>query len=113
MSTASPQVPPGSPSMISAIRRTVSLAAGIHVGFGVPWPWRETSRPKRRRTVIELSSDCMTSAITVRSDQCRLSSERANVRGCRTIAPSSRSARGTRPPPSVISVVSRPMALLP
>ena len=27
--------------MIRAIRRTASLAAGIQVGFGLPWPWRD------------------------------------------------------------------------
>ena len=35
MLNGSPMEPPGVPPMISAIRRTASLAIGIHVGFGL------------------------------------------------------------------------------
>ena len=37
----SPIEPPSVPPMIRAIRRTASLAAGIQVGFGLPWPCRD------------------------------------------------------------------------
>ena len=56
------------------MRRTASLPTGIQVGLGAPWPCRDDSRQpsgvRRTNVVIELSSDCMTSATTVRSDQC-------------------------------------------
>ena len=73
----SPIEPPSVPPITRAIRRTASLAAGIQVGFGLPWPCREDiTQPSGvflGNVVIELSSDCITSAITVRSDQCRKS----------------------------------------
>ena len=64
----------GNPPILDAIRRVASLAAGIQAGFGAPCPCCEVSliRPSRMRrgfTVIELSSACMVSPITARSDQ--------------------------------------------
>ena len=62
--------------MSSAILRTALLATGIQVGLGMPWPCREVRCqlpvPGTRlgNVVIELSSVCITSAMTVRSDQC-------------------------------------------
>jgi hypothetical protein len=75
----SPIDPPGFPPRILAISRTTRLPTGIQVGFGAPCPCLEERcrRPVRRlrleNVVMELSIDCMTSAITVRSDQCRRS----------------------------------------
>ena len=75
MLNGSPIEPPGVPPMISAILRTAWLATGIQVGFGlavalargqVPAPGPGSSV----KVVIELSRVCITSAITVRSDQC-------------------------------------------
>ena len=110
----SPQVPPGSPSMISAIRRKVALAAGIHVGFGVPWPWREASRPSAPPDgdrVVERLHDQRDDRALRPVPLVQRAGERARV--AERSRRASRSGRGTRPPPSVISVVSRPMALLP
>ena len=46
----SPIDPPAVPPMIRAIRRTASLATGIQVGFGSPWPCRDVSiTPAERR----------------------------------------------------------------
>ena len=61
------------------MRRTASLPTGIQVGFGAPWPCFEVMSPRRVNgirlvyVVIELSRLCITSAITVRSDQCFMS----------------------------------------
>ena len=78
----------------------------------VPGP--VVSRPRRvRRTVSELSTDCMTSAMIVRSLHRRVDSDRASSTGWRSAWPRKRTGRGTRPPPSTSSVDSRPMALLP
>ena len=76
MLNGSPMEPPAVPPMIAAILRTTLLATGIQVGLGWPWPCREVRRhflvPGIRLgyVVIELSSVCITSATTVRSDQC-------------------------------------------
>ena len=46
----------------------------MYVGLGRPWPCslviRHPKRPLTHFVVIELSRVCMTSAMTVRSDQC-------------------------------------------
>ena len=67
----------GTPPMSLAIRRTACPAWGIQVGLGLPCPWRDDmiqpSGVFLGKVVIELSWDCMTSAITVRSDQCFMS----------------------------------------
>src|ERR1700722_11846835 len=62
------------PPISRASRRTAWLAAGIQGGFGTPWPCREDNlmRPERLRlgkTVSEMSSVCITSAMMVRCDQ--------------------------------------------
>src|SRR3954464_13829515 len=75
MLTISPTGPAGIPPIWSASGRVTSLPAGIHVGLGSPCPClvtsRSPSRPFLRRTVSELSSDCMTSTMIVRSDHPR------------------------------------------
>ena len=48
MLNGSPMLPPGVPPSRRAIRRTTSLATGIQVGFGAPWPWREVIRQPSR-----------------------------------------------------------------
>lgn len=73
-SKISPMLLPGKPSMCSATRVSASCAAGIHVGFGRPWPCLEVTfrRPSLVRlvnVVSELSCVCMTSPMMVRSDQ--------------------------------------------
>ena len=60
-----------------------------------------------------LSRVCMTSAISVRSDQPRSDRLRRNAAGSRATTPSAFSQGGSRPPPSTSTVCSRPMALLP
>ena len=72
MLNSSPQVPPATPSIFSAMRRVTSLPAGIQVGFGSPWPcllsiMRKPNLVFLVKVVIELSRCCMTSAIMVRS----------------------------------------------
>ena len=47
MLNGSPMVPPGRAAHRSAIRRTASLATGIQVGFGSPWPWLRGQEPRR------------------------------------------------------------------
>ena len=51
MSIISPTLFSGNPPILAAIRRMVSLAAGIHAGFGAPCPCSEVSliRPNRVR----------------------------------------------------------------
>ena len=44
MLNGSPIEPPAVPPIFSAIIRTTRLAIGIHVGLGLPWPWREVIR---------------------------------------------------------------------
>ena len=87
------------------------------MGTGSPGPGRLVSlRPKRRfppDTTMLLSRLCMTSAMTVRSDQPRTERLRAKAAGLRAMTPSAASQRGSRPPPSTSTVCSRPMALLP
>src|SRR5664279_4981109 len=68
MLAISPMVPPGEPPMTRDSRRTASLPTGIQVGFGSPWPLLEDSRCPNSRLVlrwvlIELSRDCITSAM--------------------------------------------------
>ena len=104
------------PPISSRERRARRRApAGIQVGFGAPCPGvlRSRRRPKRRRyrVVSELSRDCITSAITVRSDQCRTDSIGRYVNGLRASVPSHRSVR--RGPPGTSAVCSRPIALEP
>ena len=75
MPNGSPMLPPAVPPRCAAMRRTVSLATGIQVGFGAPWPCFDVMNqvpngPFLPYVVIELSRVCMTSAMTVRSDQC-------------------------------------------
>jgi hypothetical protein len=73
MLNRSPQVPPAIPPMLSASCRVAWLATGIQLGFGSPAPCLEVSRARpnrlrRRSTVIELFSDCITSRMITRSD---------------------------------------------
>ncbi len=82
----SPHVPPATPSIFSAMRRVASFPAGIHVGFGWPWPcllvtFRLPKSPFFVYVVIELSRFCMTSAMIVRSLQFRTDSIRSILRG--------------------------------
>ena len=111
-------MPPGVPPMLSASRRAAWLATGIQDGLGSPLPWVEVSfrRPsqlRRSRTVIELSSDCITSRMMVRSDQ-RLGTTVCKItRGCRAATASHCRIRLPGLPPSVSAVLSRPIALLP
>ena len=51
MLNSSPQVPPATPSIFSAIRRVTSLPTGIQVGLGSPWPCLLVNRrmPSLRR----------------------------------------------------------------
>ena len=74
ISAISPTLFSGKPPILAAMRRIVSLATGIQVGLGAPCPGLEVSliRPSLVRfgyTVIELSSVCMVSPMTARSDQ--------------------------------------------
>src|SRR5262245_1331244 len=43
MLSSSPHDPPGQPSTFAAALLTTSLAAGIQVGFGLPWPCLDVS----------------------------------------------------------------------
>ncbi len=115
----SPMEPPGLPPTISAIVRTAWLATGIQVGLGMPWPWREdrchrpVSRLRVENTVIELSIVCMTSAMTVRSDQCRTSYRSRTLPRSFHISLSQVRHRGAGPSPSVSTVCISDIALLP
>ncbi len=78
---------PAKPLISSASRVAACVASSIWTGLGAPWPWRAVSRPfpippGLRYVVSELSSDCMTRPMMVRSDQRRLESERASCIGC-------------------------------
>ena len=113
----SPQVPPGMPPTFSASCRAAWFATGIQVGFGSPSPWVEVSfaRPNAdflRSTVIELFSDCITSRMITRSDHLRGTSRRS-CPGLRSIATRNCHQRCRRVPPSVSSVLSMPIELLP
>ncbi len=69
-------LPAGKPPTFRAMRRTASFANGIQVGLGAPCPCSElnvilpVTRLRLGKVLIELSSDCMTNAMTVCSDQC-------------------------------------------
>ncbi len=115
----SPMEPPGLPPTTSAILRTAWLATGIQVGFGMPWPWRDercqrpVSRERLENTVIELSIVCMTSAMTVRSDQCFTSYRSRTLRRSFHISLSHVCQRGAGPSPSVSTVCISDIALWP
>ncbi|CAB4771463.1 unannotated protein [freshwater metagenome] len=61
------------PPYCDAICRAVALAAGIHVALGLSGSFAEVNlqpnTPRLPRTLIAESMFCITSAITVRSDQ--------------------------------------------
>ena len=70
------------PSTMAAIRRTASCPCGIQVGFGSPCPGPVVSRPRFvRRTVSELSTVCITSAMMVRSLHRRTDKDRISTYG--------------------------------
>ncbi len=84
---SSPTLLPGKPLISSASRLAARVASSICTGLGAPCPWRAVSRPLPRPpglryVVSELSSDCMTRPMMVRSDQRRLDSERTSCPGC-------------------------------
>ena len=94
----SPTLLPGKPLISSARALAASEAALICLGLGAPCPWRAVSSPLPvpfgfRYVVRELSSDCMTSPMMVRSDHRRLDSERTISRGWRAAFASQASAR--------------------
>src|ERR1044072_8606458 len=73
---------PAKPLISAAIADAPSVAALICLGLGAPWPCTAVSRPLPtpsgfRCVVSELSRDCMTRPMMVRSDQRRLDRERA------------------------------------
>src|SRR5690349_16877716 len=87
-------------------------------GFGAPWPWRDVSlrRPVIVRlvyVVIELSCVCITSAMIVRSDQCRRSYSLAMLPFCRHSSFSQVRQRGVGRLPSVSTVCSSDIAFEP
>src|SRR5690242_8419077 len=84
---SSPTLLPAKPLISAASAEAAWVAALICLGLGAPWPWRAVSRPLPtpsglRYVVRELSSDCITRPMIVRSDQRRLERERATRRGC-------------------------------
>ena len=98
------QPPPAKPPILSAMPRTASWPTGIQVGFGSPWPCfevsvRRPSSPASVKQVIELSRVCMTSAMIVCSDQCRMLRLRSSVTGWRAASPSQRERPG---PPAAV-----------
>lgn len=99
---SSPTFEPAKPLMSAAIAAAPSEAALICLGLGAPWPWRAVSRPLPtpsgfRYVVRELSSDCITRPMMVRSDQWWLERERRTRRGWRAAF---RSQASTRDEPS-------------
>ena len=106
--------------MSSAIVRTASLPAGIQDGFGRAVALLRGDVALAARTgsacvyvVIELSRVCMTSAITVRSDQCFRSYRLASRAAARHISRSQVRQRGSSPSPSVSTDCSSDIALVP
>ncbi len=84
---SSPTLEPAKPLISAASAEAPSVAALICLGLGAPWPWRAVSRPLPtpvgfRCVVRELSRDCMTRPMMVRSDHLRLDSERRTSSGC-------------------------------
>ncbi len=84
---SSPTLEPAKPLISAASADALSVAALICFGLGAPWPWRAVSRPRPapdgfRYVVRELSSDCITRPMMVRSDQRRLDRERSTSQGC-------------------------------
>ncbi len=84
---SSPTLEPAKPLISAASAEAPSVAALICLGLGEPWPWRAVSRPLPtpvglRWVVRELSRDCITRPMMVRSDHLRLESERSTSRGC-------------------------------
>ncbi len=95
---SSPMLEPAKPLISSDSSVAARVASGIWVGFGAPWPWRAVSRPLPspfgfRYVVRELSRDCMTRPMMVRSDQRRLESERSASQGWRATLPSQPATR--------------------
>ena len=106
------------PPTFSASCSAAWFATGIHVGFGSPSPCVEVSfvAPKRlrlRMTVIELFSVCITSRMITRSDHLRGIEQPQPAAGCAAASSRNCHHRCRRVPPSVSSVFSRPIALLP
>src|SRR5690606_5176201 len=88
MPVSSPTLEPAKPLISAASADAPSVAALICLGLGAPCPWRAVSSPLPTPdglsfVVRELSSDCITRAMMVRSD----------ARGCRAAWPGQPSAR--------------------
>ena len=96
----------------------MSLAAGIQSGFGSPSPWlvvrcQPSSRDLTLDTVSELSTFCITSAISERSLQRRTFNSRALSSGSLASWRAHTFQRATPGRASVMTVVSSPIRLLP
>src|SRR5690606_826263 len=103
MPVSSPTLEPAQPLISAASADAPSVAALICLGLGAPCTWRAVSSPLPTPdglsfVVRELSSDCITRAMMVRSDQRRLDSERTISRGCRAALPSQPSTRAAPEP---------------
>ena len=96
--------------MRCANHRAAASAAGMYVGLGRSGScsvWRRTPRPSGRglaRSRIAVSSDCITSRITVRRDHLNGHSRRIVRSGCFSIAAIHFSGRVTPVPPPVRAV---------
>src|SRR3546814_14253969 len=99
LSTSVPTAP-ASPLTLLAKRRATLCPIGIQVGFGLPVPCFVVNLPRLRKEVSELSSDCITSRITLRSAPPTGHIERMNDTGWRSTVSRKRSARSG--PPSII-----------
>src|SRR5690349_10061705 len=87
MPVSSPTLEPAKPLISAASAEAPSVAALICLGLGAPCPCRAVSSPRPipdgfTYVVRELSRDCITRPMMVRSDQRRLDSERSTRSGC-------------------------------
>ena len=108
----------GQPPIFFATLLAISLAIGMYdwLRFSPAFGFLESRtrahgqyHRRRRTSSRELSVTCITSSRIVRRAQPKGTSDRAKSAGRVTQAAMKRSGRGTRPPPSVSGLASRPM----